>query len=185
METDRSPDARYTQVAIAFHWILTVLILLNFVFVWVAEDASKETEAQLVGYHMANGMLILLLTVLRIIWRVMNPPPPFEDSLKSWEVALAKVVHAVFYFLMIAIPLVGWIMVSAFSGGHGVGFFGLFEIPGLPMAKSEETAGVLHEVHELFAGLMILLLGLHVAAALKHQFVDRDGTMRRMLSGKS
>lgn len=184
METERFTDMRYTRVAIALHWILTILILMNFVLVWSAEDAPKAKEAQLVGYHMANGMLILFLTFLRIIWRLMNPPPPFDDSLKAWEVALAKVVHFVFYFLMIAIPLVGWIMVSAFSGGHGVGFFGLFEIPGLPMAKNEDTADALHEVHELLAGLMLLLFVLHVAAALKHQFIDRDGTMRRMLSAR-
>ena len=184
MESERFTDPHYTRVAIAFHWILTVLILMNFVLVWSAEDAPKAKEAQLVGYHMANGMLILFLTVLRIIWRFMNPPPPFEDTLKAWEVALAKVVHILFYFLMLAIPLVGWIMVSAFSGGHGVGFFGLFEIPGLPLQKNQDTAGALHEVHELLAILMLLLFVLHVAAALKHQFVDRDATMRRMLSTK-
>lgn len=172
---------RYSHVAITLHWIIAAMILANFVLVWSAEDAPKAEEQRLVGLHMANGISILILSVLRILWRVTHPAPPFEESLKSWEVALAKIVHALFYFLIIAIPLTGWIMVSAHSGGAGVNVFGLFEFPGLPFAKSDATADTLHEVHEVLAFLMLLLFLLHTAAALKHMFVDRDDTMGRMI----
>lgn len=175
-------NARYSRVAIAFHWGLTVLILLNFVLVWASEDAPKPEKMELVGYHMANGLLILVLTVLRIAWRLIHPAPPLVETLKAWEVALAKVVHALFYFLMIAIPLAGWIMASAATGGKPIAFFGLFDFPGLPFAANKETADLFHEMHELFAGLLLLLFVLHVAAALKHQFIDRDETMRRIVA---
>ena len=181
MENANSAEARYTRVAIAFHWIIAALIVLNFALIWSADDASEAVEQQIKGYHFAVGLLILMLTVLRIIWRLMNPAPPYVDTLQAWEVALAKVVNALFYFLMIAIPLTGWAMVSAASGGHSIGFFGLFEFPGLPFSKDRGTAGVFHEVHEVFAIGMLVLFALHVAAALKHRVIDRDGTMQRML----
>jgi len=180
MGTADTASARYSHGIIALHWILAVLILLNFVLVWVSEDLPKPQAAQLTGYHIANGMLILGLSVLRIVLRLTQPPVPFVSTLKTWETALARVVHGLFYFLMLAIPLVGWAMVSAFSGGKPVDFFGLVDLPGLPLAADKAMAGALHEVHEAFALLMLVLLALHVAAALKHRFVDRDGTMRRM-----
>lgn len=181
MDKDNSRGARYSHVAITLHWIIAAMILANFILVWSAEDAPKAEEQRLVGLHMANGISIMILSVLRILWRVTHPKPPFEESLKSWEVALANVVHGLFYFLMIAIPLTGWLMTSVYTGGMGVNVFGLFEFPGLPFAKSEAGADTLHEVHEVLAALMLLLFLLHTAAALKHMFVDRDDTMGRMI----
>ena len=181
MEKIDISDTRYSHGAIALHWILAVLILLNFIFVWASEDLPKPEKMQMTGYHIANGMLILGLTVLRIVWRVIRPAPPLVATLKAWEVALAKLTHGLFYVLMLAIPLIGWAMVSAFSGGKPVGFFGLFDIPGLPFPADKVMAGSLHEAHEVLAFLMLALLVLHVVAALKHQWVDHDGTMGRML----
>lgn len=182
MDTITAADARYTRVAIFLHWALAVLIALNFIFIWVADDAPKPEKMELTHYHMANGLLILALTVLRILWRVTHRAPPYVDTLKAWEVALAKVVNFLFYFVMLAIPLVGWSMVSAFGGGKPISFFGLFDIPGLPFAQSKATGETLAEVHELFAYLLLILFALHVVAALKHHFIDRDGTMRRIVS---
>jgi cytochrome b561 len=176
---------RYSLGAIAFHWIIAILIMLNFIGAWVAEDAAKAEKLQMMANHKAMGLTILLLTVLRLVWRATHTPPPLLDSLKSWETALAKVVHGLFYVLMLGIPLAGWAMHSAYSGGAPVSFFGLFDYPGLPLAQAKATAGIFGEMHELFAGLMLFLLGLHVLAALKHQFVDRDATMRRILPGKA
>jgi len=170
----------YTRVAIALHWIIAAMILANFILVWTAHDAPKAEEQRLVGLHMSTGLMILVLSVARIVWRLMHPAPPLEETLKRWEVILAKSVHHLFYFLIIAIPLTGWLMVSAFSGGHEVSIYGIFPFPGLPLEQSKETAGEIHEVHELLAGLMFLLFLIHTAAALKHWIFDRDGTMARM-----
>lgn len=181
MQNAHPARARYSRGAIAFHWTIAVLILLNIAAAWVADDAPKEQAAQIMGNHKAIGLLVLALSLMRIVWRLTHRPPPLVETLKTWEAALAKVVHSLFYVLIVAIPLSGWAMSSAFSGGKPVGFFGLFDIPGLPFAADRRTAGVFHEVHELFATLTLFLVALHVAGALKHQFVDRDGTLGRMI----
>lgn len=181
MNKASSTPTRYSRGAIAFHWTIAGLILLNFAAAWVAEELPKAEAGQVMDNHKAIGLSILALSVLRIIWRLTHPAPPFVQTLKAWEAATAKVVHGLFYVLIIAIPFSGWAMTSAFSGGAPVGFFGLFDIPGLPFAADKATAGVFHEVHELFATLALLLLALHVAGALKHQFIDRDGTLGRMV----
>lgn len=171
---------RYNSGAIAFHWIIAALIVLNFIAVWVAEDMPKEDASQLMGIHKAVGISILVLTVLRILWRLTHRPPPFPESMKAWEVALARVVHSLFYFLMVAIPFTGWSMVSAYSG-KPVSFFGLFDVPALPYRVNEASGEILHEVHETFGAIMLVLLALHVAGALKHHFVDRHGGLARMI----
>lgn len=181
MEQDRRVGQTYTRGAIAFHWVIAALIVLNFVLVWSAEGAPRPEQQQIMANHKAVGLTVLILSVLRILWRIVHPPVPLAESLKPWEAALAKVVHASFYFLIVAIPFTGWAMVSAGSGGMPVSYFGLFDIPGLPFTADRQKSGVFHEVHELLAILALALLALHVAGALKHDFLDRDGNLGRMI----
>lgn len=179
MDSSVAATARYTTGAIAFHWIIAALIVLNFALAWSAEGAPKAQAGQLMATHKAIGISILTLTVLRIVWRMIHPAPPLAETLKAWEAALAKVVHALFYFLMVALPLSGWAMSSA--ADRPVSYFGLLQIPMLPIGPDRETAGMFSEMHGVFATSMLVLFVLHVTAALKHQFVDRDTTMRRIL----
>lgn len=181
MNTETISAARYSRGAIILHWLIAVLIVLNFVGAWVSEDMPKPDRAMIMGYHKAIGITILMLTVLRIAWRVAHRPPPMVETLKTWEAALARVTHAAFYFLMLAIPLSGWAMVSAFGKGKGVSYFGLFTLPALPVAHDKPTAEMFYEMHEVLGTLMLVLLALHVVGALKHHFIDKDGTMRRMV----
>jgi cytochrome b561 len=173
--------ARYSRGAIVLHWLIAVLIVLNIAAAWVSEGMSKADRAMVMDNHKAIGLTVLALTVLRIVWRLIHRPPPLLDSLKAWEAALSRVVHAGFYFLMLAIPLTGWAMTSAFSKGAGVSLFGLVTVPALPVGYDKPTAGLFAELHTVLAYLMIALIVLHVAGALKHQFLDRDGTLRRMV----
>ena len=172
---------RYTTGAIAFHWIIATLIALNFVAVWVAHTMAKPERAQIMANHKAIGLTVLALSVLRIVWRLMHPAPPFAAGVKPWEAMLARTVQGLFYFLMIGIPLTGWMMVSAFGGGEPVSWFGLFNIPGLPFAQDRATGGTLHAIHENLGLLLLALLALHVAGALKHQWFECDGTLGRMI----
>lgn len=175
------PLVRYSTGAIAFHWIIAFLIAFNYVAAFIAEDLPKDAAKQLMGNHKAIGITILLLTVVRILWRLMHRPPAFLTSLKPWEAKLARVTHAAFYVLMIAVPLAGWLMHSAYSGGAPVGAFGLFSFPGLPLAADKAGAGLAGEVHEILAFAMLGLAGLHVIGALKHQWLDKDGSLARIL----
>ena len=107
---------RYSTGAIVLHWLLAVLIALNFAAVWVAEGMPKAQAAQIMGNHKAIGITILIVTLVRIFWRVTHRAPPFAPTVKPWEAALARLTHASMYVLMIAIPLMGWALHSAFTG---------------------------------------------------------------------
>lgn len=181
MENASTSSARYSRGAVVLHWLIALLIVLNIVVAFVSEDMSKADRAIVMGNHKAIGITILVLTVARIVWRLMHKAPPLIETLKAWEAALARVTHAGFYFLMLAVPLSGWGLSSAFSKGKPVSLFGLFDVPALPVGADEPTVDMFHELHEVFAFAMIGLLLLHVGAALKHHFVDKDGTMRRMV----
>ena len=179
MEPDAASAARYSRGAIAFHWAIALLIIANFLIAWRAEDLPKPEAYGVMAYHKAIGITVLLLTVGRIVWRLTHRPPPLLESLKAWEAALAKVTHALFYILMIAVPVAGWGLHSAY-GAKPVSLFGVIDFPALPVGQDKATAGLFHELHEIFATLMLALFVLHVLAALKHQFIDRDGTLRRI-----
>ncbi|MGB7655287.1 MAG: cytochrome b [Novosphingobium sp.] len=181
MDSTNTSAARYSRGAIVLHWLIAVLIVLNIAAAFVSEEMSKDDRATVMANHKAIGIIVLLLTVLRIVWRLMHRPPPLLESLKAWEAALSRVVHAGFYFLMLAIPLTGWAMSSAFSKGAGVSLFGLVTVPALPVGYDKPTAGLFAELHELLAFGMIALIVLHVAGALKHQLIDKDDTLRRMV----
>ncbi|HEX4846826.1 MAG TPA: cytochrome b/b6 domain-containing protein, partial [Novosphingobium sp.] len=141
MDTAASSAARYSRGAIALHWIIALLIVLNFVVAWLAEDAPKEDAAVMMGNHKAIGITILALTVARIVWRLTHKAPPLLESLKAWEAALAKVTHGLFYLLMIAIPVAGWGLASAYGKGKPVSMFGLFDVPALPVGHDKATVG--------------------------------------------
>lgn len=175
---------RYTSGAIVLHWLIAILIALNFTAAWVAEDLPKPEAMQVMGNHKAFGMAILTLTAVRILWRIANPPPPPSASLKTWEAGLAKAIHSLLYVLMVAVPLMGWAMHSAFTGAGPVPFFGLFAWPGLPLAQDKAMAGIFESAHGALATAMLALIALHVAAAFKHMIIDRDGEVKRMWFGK-
>jgi len=178
-------EMRYTNGAIILHWLIAVLIALNFAAAWVAEDMPKAEAMQIMGNHKAIGMTILMLTVVRILWRVTHKPPPFAPTITPLEARVAHVLFALFYFLMIAVPLMGWALHSAFSGGKPIGVFGLFSYPGLPMAPDKVAGETFVEVHGALATALLGLFGLHLLGALKHHFINRDGELRRMWFGGS
>ena len=186
----RSPH--YTAVAITLHWLIAAAILVQLgAGLWMS-DAIKQPETRNFAYrvfqwHKAIGLIILTLTLARIAWRVANPPPPLPADVSGLERIGSQVAHAALYGLMLAIPLAGWVMVSASPLGLPTMIFGLFEWPHLPVIvdlenkKPVEFAAKL--THKYLSFGLIALLGLHVAAALKHHFVNRDGVLARMVPG--
>jgi len=117
--------------------------------------------------------------MLRLFWRFGHIPPPLPDSIASWQAGLGRFVYILFYFLIIAVPLSGWIMASAHPKAPPVDFFGLFDAT-MPIGKDEGLAGVGHEAHEILTKPLFLLILLHILAALKHQFADRMPFIQRM-----
>lgn len=184
-------SSRYSSVAIFLHWTiaLCILVLLG-MGLWMT-DAIHKPETKNIAFrvyqwHKALGLTVLVLTLVRIGWRIGHRPPPLPDTMNGVEKALAHLGHAGLYALMLAIPLAGWAMVSASPFGFPTMYFGLFEWPHLPVdafgdKKAAETA--FKAAHKYLAFGAIALIGLHVAAALKHHFINRDGVLTRMLPG--
>ena len=175
---------RYSTGAIVLHWLIAVLIALNFAAAWISEDMPKAEAMQIMGNHKAIGITILILTLIRIGWRLTHTAPAFAPTVKPWEALLARVTHGLMYVLMIAIPLAGWALHSAFSGGKPIPVFGLFAYPGLPMAESKATGETFAAIHGNLATALLVLAGIHVLGALKHQFLDHDGNLGRMGIGR-
>ena len=187
--TDLAQQQRYTTVAIALHWIIALLIIGMIAFGWILEDmhyGPGSPKTGLVQVHKSTGITILLLSVARIVWRLMNPPPP-EPPMPQWQKLLSTAVHILLYVLIIAMPLTGWIMASA-STAHETRFFGTLEVslPGFAGMDAEARKPIedgFHQVHGNLAWVIIAMLALHLAGAFKHQFIDKDGLIARMAPG--
>lgn len=168
---------RYTKVASSLHWLIAIAVLTNIGLAMLTEGLPRETRGPLMGIHKALGITILGLTLLRILWRFGHKAPPLPSSVKNWERVLSRAVHFLFYLLLIALPLSGWMMSSA--ADRPINFFGLFMLPSIA-APDEALADAMHARHEVLGLTMVALAVLHIAAALKHQFVNRDGLIGRM-----
>jgi len=133
-------------------------------------------------WHKSFGITVLLLSLFRLIWRLGHKPPPLPSGMKTWEIAAAKLTHIGFYVLMIGVPLLGWAMVSASKLPIENQLFFLIPLPDMPgINPSDALNKRLANLHEIGAKLIILLLVLHVGAALKHHFIAKDETLARML----
>ena len=192
---------RYAAVAIVLHWAIAVALLGMIPLGWWMGEALErpDTQAQAIAafqLHKSIGLTVLALSLVRLAWRLMNPAPPLPETMKAWEKALAVAVHWAFYIIIIAMPLTGWLYVSAAWSIHDnrplevpTLYFGLFRIPHIPglmtlePAARSAVANVLMFIHSKLAWVIIGLATLHAAAALKHQFVDNDGVLSRMVPG--
>ena len=166
---------RYSRVARWLHWGMGLLIIGNL----TGGLLHDVNPGLIMPLHKATGILLLALVAVRILWRMTHKAPAYPASMSAGVRFLSSVTHAALYALMVAIPLSGWIMASA--SDRPIGFFGLFDVPKFGVTKEDLIAGISHEAHELLAFAMIGLLVLHIAAALRHHFVLKDGMMARML----
>ena len=171
--------SKYSKTAIALHWLIAILVIANVVLVNMAADLPRDAKAIYMTPHKAIGISILSLSLLRLFWRIGHKPPPIPDAVPGWQATLGRTVHALFYFLIIAVPLTGWLMVSARPGSPGVDFFGLFMLD-LPVGDSKALSDLGYEGHETLTKPLVILIFLHMLGALKHQFVDRVPFIQRM-----
>ena len=170
---------RYGKIAILFHWAIAILIGTNILLANLAEDLPRAARAAYMSPHKAIGISILLLSVGRILWRLGHRPPPLPKKVQGLQAKAGHTVHMLFYVLMIAMPLTGWLMIGANSRAAPVDFFGLFTVD-LAVGKNAMLAGIGREGHEILATMLLVLVGLHVLGALKHQFIDRMPFIQRM-----
>ena len=170
---------RYTRVAITLHWLIAAAILCTFLLgQYMTGLQLSPAKLKLYSYHKWIGVTIFLLVLIRLAWRVTHRPPPAPASMPAWQHSAAKIAHFFLYALTLCIPISGWLMSSA--SGFQVVYLGMLPIPDL-LGKSKALADQLKQLHEALNWLMLLVVALHVAAALKHHLVDRDDVLWRML----
>ena len=164
--------ARYKPIVVAIHWVTAALILsqiyLGFAFGSFPKGSLERIE--LFTWHKTVGVTILILALLRLAVRLMYMPPPYPADLAKWERAFAVWTHRLFYILIIALPLTG--LAAASKDGPKAELIGGLTVPTIPLP--------IGELHEPLVFATILLLLLHVAGALKHQFIDRGPSADRM-----
>lgn len=170
---------RYSGVAMAFHWAIAILVIVNWRIAESAEKLEGAVAGEVWNYHKAWGMLILALTIGRIVWKLVHPAPPLPPHHVPWERALARTVHFIFYVLLLALPLAGWLANSL--NGRTIDFFGLFTIPALPVGANAELGGRIFDAHATTGTVLLLLVALHILGVIKHMVIDRDGELFRML----
>jgi cytochrome b561 len=174
-----SSATRYTTVAQLFHWIIAALIVTQFALAWTADDLPLGMhKLALLARHKSVGMTILMLAVLRLLWRLKNPPPALPAGMTSLERVLARATHVAFYALLFAMPLTGWMMSSAKN--YSVSWFGFFTWPNL-IAQNDSAFHFLKSTHELLSYALFAIAALHILAALKHHFWNKDDVFLRML----
>ena len=173
--------ARYGGVAIFLHWTIAAAIFCTFPLgVYMADLPPAPHRLELVAYHRWIGITVLALACARLAWRITHPPPTLPVAVPAWQRRVAAVAHWVLYALIVAIPLSGWAHSSA--AGEPTVYLGLWTLPD-PVARDEALAGTLKRVHQGLNFALLALVIVHVSAAIKHQFVDRDGLIGRMLPG--
>jgi cytochrome b561 len=178
MPSRGSPD-RYGAVAQSFHWIIAALIVIQFVLANAAADLPLGVhKLALLARHKSFGMTVLMLAILRLLWRFRNSPPALPAGMSPVERILARGTHAVFYVLLFAMPLTGWLMSSAKN--YSVSWFGLFTWPNL-IGKNETAFETLRTTHHVLAFILFTVAILHILAALKHHFWNKDEVLVRML----
>jgi cytochrome b561 len=170
---------KYSRTARGFHWITVVLVIVMMgVGVYMAGLPLSMEKIKIYNIHKSIGFCILILTVLRLFWRLQNPPPPLPETMKAWEISAAHGAHLALYGLLIAMPVVG--MMHSWAANFPVVIFDLFTLPSL-MAPDESLKGVLKLAHKIGAIAFAVLILVHALAALKHHWIEKDDVLRRMI----
>lgn len=181
-----SAVTRYHPVAVALHWLLGFALVGIFALgVYMSDLPFSPERLKLYSWHKWAGIVVFTLSFLRLFWRLTHRPPALpvaiEAAMPGWQRLAHHATHHGLYLLFFAVPLLGWAFSSA--AGFPVVLFGVLPLPDFVPA-SEGLADVLKELHELSAFAMAGLVLLHVAGALKHQLIDRDGLLARMSIGR-
>ena len=190
---------RYSKVAIVLHWLIALVIFAMFALGWYMADLPKEAPKQLAfdlfdwgiyswqlaeeasprtfyfNLHKSIGVTLLALIAFRLVWRITHRPPALLTSYKAWERKLSTAAHHTMYLLMFVIPLTGIAM--SLNSKYGLMWFGIKLFGGV---DDKETRHTFEEMHELVGIILLLIVIVHIAGALKHKFIDKDQTMDRM-----
>jgi cytochrome b561 len=177
----RNTEARWGSVSIGLHWTIAGLVLLVQVPAGITMEAVGRGALQnaLYNVHKTTGVTILILAVIRLAWRWSNPVPALPADLPAWQARTARITHGLLYVLLFAMPLSGFLYTAL--SGFPVPYFGLVDLARL-VPENKPAGEVFKAIHLSLQWALYLVAALHVAGALQHHFVRRDGVLQRMLS---
>ncbi len=167
------------------HWLMAFLLTGLFIagLYMTGLEYYDPLYHRLPWWHKSFGLLTIFLLLLRFIWRQFNPPPHALNTHKKWEISLAHFIQKSFYFLILLIGISGYFIATA--KGKGIEFFIFLKVPAITDELAEERADLIGNAHELMAILLAVLVVLHALAAIKHHFIDKDETLKRMTKSKA
>ncbi len=185
----RGNQMRYNGVAMSMHWIIAVLLITNIALAWYFNTLNGAAKIPPVQLHKSIGITVLILSVLRLAWRFVSPPPALPPTVTGWERMAALTVYALFYLVMIGMPLTGWALSSAspLIMVYPIKLYGVVPWPAigylthLPHDQMKSAHQIFVGLHGLGAKLAYALIGLHVLAAARHWLILRDGVAGRMI----
>jgi cytochrome b561 len=170
----------YGSVAKALHWLIVALLVVQFAIAWTMPGINRKTvPGTLIDLHLSFGIAIALIAVLRLVWRLYHPVPLIADGVPWWQRRAAQLNHAALYFLLLLVPMLGWANASA--RGWKIAVFGLFRMPHIWPAGSVFGRATIGYVHVWGTYALLVVVGLHVLAALYHHLWLRDRVLSRML----
>src|SRR6266550_9217583 len=172
-------DLQYGTTAKVFHWLIVALLVVQYPIGWLLPDLHGDMKPPIMTFHVSFGILILILIVLRLAWRLTHPVAP-ESSLPPWQRLSSEAVHWLLYVLVLATTITGWLFAS--FRGWSISLFYLVPLPMLA-SDSAEAGKAIDGLHQAMELALLVVIGLHVAAALAHRFIYRDRIMQRMLLG--
>ncbi len=180
---------RYTGPAIVLHWTVSVLIFINIALALSVDSLPDAWQRPDINLHKSIGITVLGLAIMRLLWRVSHRPPALPPNYAPWEKTAAHAAHWILYGLIFLMPISGWLHDSAFKDAaqHPLVLFGVipwFRI-GLVQNQDPATKAFLHglfgQIHTSLAYVIYAMVGVHIAGALKHQFLDKQPELQRML----
>ncbi|KTD20282.1 cybB cytochrome b-561 transmembrane protein [Legionella lansingensis] len=172
------PIVSYSKGIKFIHWLVAVLVIVMLSFGFFLDDVPKQYQGTAYMMHKSTGLTILCLMVLRLIWVAYKGKPPLPEAVPRWEKFLTHFVQYSFYVFLILMPLTGWIM--SVAADRVPSYFGLFNVPFPGVTPNEELSDIMNQAHKTIAWVLIILLSLHVAGALKHHFINKDDILLRM-----
>jgi len=177
----RNTATTYGSVAKVFHWTIFILVLAMIVVGFGYEAVPKEIGYPLIGLHKSTGLVILGIMALRILWTLSNPKPGLPAGTPHWEIVVEKLVHWSLYGLLLALPISGWVMSTAADKAPSLYGLVTLPLPGVPIDKP--LSKLANHWHGYMGWAISILIILHVLAALKHHFMDKDNILKRMMPG--
>lgn len=187
--TKPTHQVKYTRTAMVLHWLIALLMIMNVSLIWLVDVVPEERVRWMIDSHKSIGITVLGLALLRLLWRYTHKPPELPGNYALWERRASRVAHGLLYALIFLLPLSGWMHDSAWKDAatHPMQLFGLMPWPRIGWIMNVEPTtkemlhGVLGAVHEWAGFVLYALFALHVGGAMKHQWVDKEKELQRIL----